>query len=184
MTMDKGIVISPARYDRTMVVLHWIVALLIIVLIGTGWYMVGIPKKTPDRAFYFELHKSVGIVAVTFIVLLMVWRAKQVVPPFPSAMPEWERMAANLNHRLFYGLMVLMTLTGYLTSSFSGFGPKFFGIALPHWGWDDAVLRGNFSAVHRMSAFIFAVLIAIHIAAALKHLLVDKDGVFQRMLPP
>jgi len=175
---------SPARYDRTAVILHWIVALLIIALIATGWYMVGIPKKTPDRGYFFNLHKSLGIVTAIFIVMLIVWRIRHIAPPFLSAMPKWERMLANLNHRLFYVLMVLVTFTGYLTSAFSGFGPELFGIALPHWGWEDVAIRGNFAAVHRVSALIFAVLIAIHIAAALKHLLVDKDGVFQRMLPP
>jgi cytochrome b561 len=182
--MDTVVMSSPARYETTAVVLHWIVALLIIALIGIGWYMVGIPKNTPERALFFNLHKSLGIVTALFIVMLIVWRMRHAAPPFPSAMPQWERMAANLNHRLFYLLMVLVTLTGYLTSSFSGYGPKLFGIALPHWGWEDAALRGNFTAVHRITALIFAVLIAIHIAAALKHLLVDKDGVFQRMLPP
>jgi cytochrome b561 len=182
--MDTAVMSSSARYGHTTVVLHWIVALLIIALIGTGWYMVGIPKNTQERAFFFNLHKSLGIVAAMFIAMLIVWRVRHMAPPLPAAMPRWERMAANLNHRLFYGLMVLMTLTGYLTSSFSRYGPKLFGIALPHWGWEDAALRGNFTAVHRVTALIFAVLIAIHIAAALKHLLVDKDGVFQRMLPP
>lgn len=182
--MDTVAISSPARYQRTAVVLHWIVALLIIALIGTGWYMVGIPKNTPERAFFFNLHKSLGIVAAIFIVMLIVWRVRHVVPLLPSAMPRWEKMAANLNHRLFYVLMVLVTFSGYLTSSFSRYGPKLFGIPLPHWGWEDAALRDNFSAVHRITALIFAVLIAIHIAAALKHLLVDKDGVFQRMLPP
>lgn len=182
--MDTVAISSPARYQRTAVVLHWIVALLIIALIGTGWYMVGIPKNTPERAFFFNLHKSLGIVAAIFIVMLIVWRVRHVVPLLPSAMPRWEKMAANLNHRLFYVLMVLVTFSGYLTSSFSKYGPKLFGIPLPHWGWEDAALRDNFSAVHRITALIFAVLIAIHIAAALKHLLVDKDGVFQRMLPP
>jgi cytochrome b561 len=166
------------------VVLHWIVALLIIALIGTGWYMVGIPRNTPDRALFFNLHKSLGIVTASFIVMLIVWRMRHVAPPLPPAMPRWESMAAYFNHCLFYVLMVLVTLTGYLTSSFSAYGPKLFGFALPHWGWEDAALRGNFTAVHRVTALIFAILIAIHIAAALKHLLVDKDGVFQRMLPP
>ena len=184
MTTHTAVLSSPARYARTAVVLHWIVALLIVALIGIGWYMVGIPKKTPDRAFFFNLHKSLGIVTAIFIVMLIVWRVRHAAPPFLAAMPKWERMAAKLNHVLFYGLMILATLTGYLTSSFSAFGPKLFGIALPQWGWDDAAVRGNFAAVHRVSALIFAVLIAIHIAAALKHLLVDKDGVFQRMLPP
>ena len=183
-TTDTVVPSSPARYERTAVLLHWIVALLIIALIAAGWYMVGIPKNTPERAFFFNLHKSLGIVTAIFIVMLIVWRIRHVAPPLPSAMPKWETMAANLNHRLFYGFMVLVTLTGYLTSSFSRYGPKLFGIALPHWGWEDAALRGNFTAVHRITALIFAVLIAIHVAAALKHLLVDKDGVFQRMLPP
>lgn len=181
--MDTVVPRSPARYARAAVVLHWILALLVLALIATGWYMVGIPKNTPQRAFYFNLHKSLGILTAIFIVLLIVWRVRHAAPPLPSAMPGWERMAAQLNHELFYAFMVLMTLTGYLTSSFSKFGPKLFGIALPHWGWDDAALRGNFAAVHRIAALVFAALIAIHIAAALKHLLIDKDGVFQRMLP-
>lgn len=182
--MDSVVLRSPARYEGSAVVLHWIVALLIIVLIASGWYMVGIAKNTPERAFYFNLHKSLGIVAAMFIVMLIVWRIRHTAPPLPAAMPGWERTAAKFNHRLFYVIMVLLTLTGYLTSSFSKYGPKLFGIALPHWGWEDAALRGNFAAVHRITALIFAVLIAIHIAAALKHLLIDKDGVFQRMLPP
>ena len=182
--MDAIVLSSPARYERSAVVLHWIVALLIMALIATGWYMVGIPKNTAERAFFFNLHKSLGIVTAIFIVMLIVWRIRHEAPPLPSSMPKWETMAANLNHRLFYGFMVLLTLTGYLASSFSKYGPKLFGIALPHWGWEDAALRDNFTAVHRVTALIFALLIAIHIAAALKHLFVDKDGVFQRMLPP
>jgi cytochrome b561 len=182
--MSTFVLNSPARYERSAVVLHWIVALLIIALIATGWYMVGIPKNTPERAFFFNLHKSMGIVTAMFIVTLIVWRVRHEAPLLPSAMPRWERTAASVNHRLFYVVMVLLALTGYLTSSFSKYGPKLFGIALPHWGWEDAALRDNFAAVHRIAALVFAVLIAIHIAAALKHLLVDKDGVFQRMLLP
>ncbi len=172
-----------ARYPRTAVVLHWIVALLIIALLATGWYMVGTLKNTPERAFFFNLHKSLGIVTAIFIVTLIVWRLRHDAPPLPIAMPKWERLAAVLNHRLFYVLMVLVTFAGYLTSSFSKYGPKLFGIPLPHWGWEDVALRGDFAAAHRVAALVFAVLIALHIAAALKHLVWDKDGVFQRMMP-
>ena len=182
MTIDTIVMSARAHYPRTAVLLHWIVALFIIALIVTGWYMVGIPKNTPERAFFFNLHKSLGIVTASFIVALIVWRIRHDAPPLPSAMRGWEKRAAIVNHRLFYFLMVLMTLTGYLISSFSKYGPKLFGIPLPHWGWEDAALRSNFAAVHRVTALVFALLIAIHIAAALKHLIVDKDGVFQRML--
>lgn len=183
MTMDTAEMNPSARYPRTGVVLHWIVALSIIALLATGWYMVGIPKNTPERAFFFNLHKSLGIVGAIFIVVLIVWRLRHEAPALPTVMPKWERLAAVLNHRLFYVLMVLVTLAGYLTSSFSKYGPKLFGIPLPHWGWEDLALRGDFAAVHRVAALVFAVLIALHIAAALKHLVWDKDGVFQRMMP-
>jgi len=172
-----------ARYPRVAVVLHWTVALLVIALLVSGSYMVGIPRNTPERAFFFNLHKSLGILTALFIVALIIWRLRQEGPPLPGGMPRWERMAAVLNHRLFYVFMVLMTAAGYLTSSFSKFGPKLFGVPLPHWGWEDTALRGEFAAIHRVAALAFAALIALHIAAALKHLVWDKDGVFERMMP-
>ncbi len=173
----------PVRYPRRAVILHWIVALLVIALLASGWTMVDIPRNTPERAFFFNLHKSLGIVGALFMGALIVWRLRHDAPPLPTTMPKWERRAAVLNHHLFYVLMVLMTAAGYLTSSFSKYGPKLFGIPLPHWGWEDAALRGDFATVHRILALVFAALIALHIAAALKHLLWDRDGVFQRMMP-
>ena len=183
MTLETAGMKPPVRYARMAVILHWIVALLVTALLATGWYMVGTAKNTPERALFFSLHKSLGIATAFVMVALIAWRIRHGAPALPTTMPRWERTAAVLNHGLFYILMVLVTLVGYLTSSFSKYGPKLFGIPLPHWGWEDAALRGNFAAVHRMAADVFAVLIALHVAAALKHLLVDKDGVFQRMLP-
>src|SRR5574338_133576 len=183
MAMDTTRMNPPARYPRRAVLLHWTVALLILALLASGWYMVGIPRNTPERAFFFNLHKSRGILTASFIVTLIAWRIRHEAPALPATMPRWERMAAALNHRLFYVFMVLMTVAGYLTSSFSKYGPKLFGIPLPHWGWEDAALRGDFATVHRVAALVFAVLIAIHIAAALKHLWLDKDGVFEWMVP-
>jgi cytochrome b561 len=181
MAMDNVDSPALARYPRATVALHWIVAALIIVLLATGWYMVGIPKDTSPRAFFFNLHKSLGIVAAAFILALIVYRARRAAPPLPEAMPQWEKTSAVFNHRLSYVFMVLVTAAGYLTSSFSKYGPKLFGVGLPHWGWDDPALRGNFVVAHRIGALIFAVLIGIHIVAVLKHSLLDRDGVFARM---
>ena len=173
----------PARYAGRAVLLHWAVAFAIIALLGLGWYMVGIPRNTPERGFFYNLHKSVGILTAVLIAMLIGWRMRHTAPPLPAAMPGWERLAAEVNHALFYILMVLMSATGYLASSFSRFGPKLFGVPLPHWGWEDVALRARFTAAHRVTALVFAVLIAVHIGAALKHLLFDRDGVFERMLP-
>lgn len=171
------------RHDRTVIVLHWAIALLILVLLGIGWYMVGIARHTPARGYYYNLHKSLGIVSGGLIVALLAWRATHSPPPFPASMPAWERGTAHLSHVVFYAFMVASVVAGYLTSSFSGFGPKLFGMPLPYWGWDDPVLRQHFVDLHRVITLVFAVLIALHALAALKHALLDHDGVLARMLP-
>ena len=171
------------RYDTVTIVLHWAIAILVVTLLGTGWYMVGVPKLTPARGFWYNLHKSLGIITGALIVMLIVRRIFRRAPPLPAEMPGWERRAAHLNHLVFYVLMVLATAAGYLTSSFSRFGPKLFGIPLPHWGWDDAAQRTQYANAHRVITWIFALFIVLHVAAALKHLLVDRDGVVARMLP-
>jgi cytochrome b561 len=174
---------APGRYPLAAAVLHWVLAALIVVLLITGWTMVDIPRDTPERAFFFNLHKSLGIVTAIPIVAMIVWRLRHRVPPLPAAMPNWEKRAAVLNHRLFYILMIVATVAGYLTSSFSKYGPKLFGIELPYWGWDDEAMRNVFVVVHRGAALVFAVLIAVHVGAAVKHWVWDKDGVFERMFP-
>ena len=175
--------IASRTYPRFAVMLHWIIAIGVLVLLATGAYMVGVPKNTAARGLYFNLHKSVGIFTGGFIILWIIWRSRHRAPELPATMPRWERTAAGWNHTLFYLLMVFVTAFGYLTSSFSAYGPKLFGIPLPHWGWDDPALRGRFADWHRLVAWIFAVSIVLHILAALKHLVFDRDGVFQRMLP-
>ena len=171
-----------SRYSRAVVVLHWLLAALILTLLATGWFMVELPRNTDARAFWFNFHKSLGILTAFAIVALLVVRARQPAPPLPDSMPGWERKAAHLSHGLFYLAMVLITVAGYLASSFSKYGPKLFGLPMPQLGWDDASIRAPLVQAHAVLALVFAVLIVIHIAAALKHLVVDKDGVVQRML--
>ncbi|HEX7328123.1 MAG TPA: cytochrome b [Casimicrobiaceae bacterium] len=174
---------SSDRYDTATIVLHWAIAILVVTLLATGWYMVGVPKLTPARGFWYNLHKSLGIVTAALIVILSVRRMFRRAPPLPATMPGWEQRAAHLNHLAFYALLVLSTAAGYLTSSFSRFGPKVFGIPLPHWGWDDVAQRTQYANAHRVITWVFAALIVVHVAAALKHLVVDRDGVVARMLP-
>ena len=72
----------PAQsYGGTAVALHWVLALLVLVLYGIGWYMVEIPKGTPPVAYYYNLHKSIGIVAALPILLLIWWRVTHAPPP-------------------------------------------------------------------------------------------------------
>jgi cytochrome b561 len=79
--------------------------------------------------------------------------------------------------------MVAMPLTGYLGSSFNKFGTKLWGIALPQWGWDDKQLRQIFFGIHEYLAWIMAALVILHFLGAMKHQLIDRDGLLRRMLP-
>lgn len=78
---------QPQPYAVTAVALHWVLVLMVFVLYGIGWYMVEIPKGTPPVAYYYNLHKSIGIVAALPIVWLILWRATHVPPPLPSSLP-------------------------------------------------------------------------------------------------
>lgn len=172
----------PAQtYTRTAVALHWVLVLLVFALYGLGWYMVGIPKGTPPVAYFYNLHKSLGIVAVLPIVLLIWWRATHMPPPLPRSLPAWQVRAAHIDHLLFYICLVVLVVSGFIESNFTKFGIKFFGYPLPILGWEDKSIYRIFNRIHVYTSYFFAALIAIHTAAALKHWLIDRDDVLQRM---
>jgi len=171
------------HYTLTAITLHWLLAILIIGLLFLGYYMVDLPKGTPNRADFFNLHKSFGVLAGILILLRVYWRLTHPVEPIQSEPPQWTDTLATWTQRLLYFCMLLQPITGYLSSSFNKYGIKFFGFALPNWGWEDAPLRSLFESFHYLIAILFIALIVLHVLGALKHLLVLRDGVFQRMIP-
>ena len=98
-------------------------------------------------------------------------------------MRAWQRIAAHVSHYGLYACLITQPLSGYLGSSFTKYPILYFGHKLPHWGWDAPVLKEICSQVHFYGACVLIVLVALHVSAALKHLLVDRDGVFERMFP-
>lgn len=169
------------RYPRIAVLLHWSVAALAFVLLATGWQVGGMPVTGWERPFFLNVHKSAGFLSALLIFAFVGWRLVRGAPRLPATMAAWERTAMVLLDGMLYVLLVLLVFSGYFTSSFSRFGLKVFGIDLAGWGWEDPMLRIGFAVMHHVAALILAVLIAIHIATAIRHL-VSKDGVFQRML--
>lgn len=171
-------------YTRTAMILHWLIALFVFGQISLGLWMIGIPKSPPGiRAWWFNVHKSIGITLGVLILVRLLWRLTHSAPPLPSTLPDWQRIAAKASHVALYVCMVTMPLAGYLGSSFTKYPILYFGMRLPHWGWDAPALKDLCSQVHLVTATVFITLIAIHVAAALKHLLIKRDGVFQRMWP-
>jgi cytochrome b561 len=169
-------------YTTTAKFLHWLIAVFVFVQISLGAWMIGIPKAPPGiRAYWFNVHKSIGITLGLVILVRLLWRLTHRAPPLPPTVPAWQRIAAKTSHAALYVCMVVMPVSGYLGSSFTKYPIKYFGYTLPHWGWDAPALKELMSQIHLVTVVIFVTLIAIHITAALKHLFVNRDGVFQRM---
>ncbi|PHS27170.1 MAG: cytochrome b [Methylophaga sp.] len=178
---------SSPRYDRVQVTLHWLIAAIVFFMIGLGLYMVELPKKwelppgeESVRAFYFLLHKSMGITVAMLMILRVVWRLTHKVPPMPDTIPKWQQRAATTVHAVFYIMLLAIPLTGYLQSMYSKFHTKFWGITLPRMAEADKLAREQFSEIHQFLAYLLVVLIVLHVAAAIKHHL-SGSGIFDRM---
>jgi cytochrome b561 len=171
------------RYTGVTILLHWLLALFILGQIGFGWSLEEIPRGTSGRSLYVNLHKSIGMTLGLLIVFRLYWRATHTAPALPLSMPTWERTAAAISHRALYICMLVMPLTGYSASNFSKWGVNYFNvIKLPPWGIDDARIYGVLNTAHEVTSYVFVLLIAAHVLAALRHLTL-RDGIFRRMWP-
>jgi len=172
------------RYHPVSIGLHWLIVALVLAQITLGWWMIGIPKEPPGlRAGWFNVHKSIGLTIGALMLLRLAWRLGHPAPALPRTMPAWQRKGAHVSHALLYVCLILQPLWGYLGSTFTKYPIKYFGVTLPKWGWDSIPLKDLFSTLHFATACVLMTVIAVHVAAALKHLLVDRDDVFYRMWP-
>ncbi|MDB5758676.1 MAG: cytochrome [Burkholderia sp.] len=170
------------RYSWQAMLLHWLLAVIVIGMLSLG-YLLDDMERGPTKTFYVDLHRSFGVLAFMLVLLRLWWRARRTPPPLPLTVPRWQRIAAAVTHGLLYFCILLQPLSGYLASAFSKDGVKFFGLVLPQWAWDDKPVRSFFGEVHGLVAMALVALVVLHVLAAFKHLLLNRDQVFQRMLP-
>ena len=181
---SKAVYGVPLRYTTVAVVLHWLIAVLLIGQIAFGWFLETVPRGSPMRGFYVNLHKSTGITLAVLILARIVWRLLHSPPPLPSFMPAWERWGARWSHIALYVCMLGMPLSGYIASNFSKYGVKFFNaVQLPPWGPQDPRVYAVFNTTHVVLSYMFVSLIVLHILAAVSHG-IRGDGVVSRILAP
>jgi cytochrome b561 len=173
---------SQDKYNRVAVVLHWVMALALIAQFAFGLWMEEIPKDPPGvRAYWFNLHKSFGLVLGFLVLYRLGWRITHSVPPQLPHMPDWQAKVAKLTHGLMYLAMLAIPISGFLGSSFSQYPVKFFGFPLPRL-WDaDPEMKEQLSELHEGSAWILVGLLALHVLAVAWHVLVKRDGLLKRM---
>jgi cytochrome b561 len=172
------------RYTHTAMVFHWLIAVLIVGTFSLGLVMTGIPGLTPTKLKYFSWHKWAGVTVLTLATLRLLWRLANPAPAYPSAMPRWQQRAANGLHVLLYGLIFGVPLSGYFYTLAAGVPVVYFGLVqLPLLIAPNPALKPLLKGLHYWLNMVLAGAVGLHVAAALKHHFIDRDGVLKRMLP-
>ena len=170
-------------YTRTAIALHWLIALLVFVTFPLGVVMHEM-ALSPDKLRMLSYHKWLGVTVFILLVVRLVWRVAHKPAPLDVAMPQWQKMAANGVHVLLYVLLFAIPLSGWLMSSAKGFQTVYLGVLpLPDLLGKDKELGHMLAELHEMLNFTMLLLVVAHVAAALKHQFVDRDGTLARMLP-
>ncbi|CAJ0713580.1 MULTISPECIES: cytochrome b [Ralstonia] len=171
-------------YTKPAIAMHWIVALLIFAAFGLGLYMTDIPGFTPTKLKLFSYHKWIGITVLIFAVLRVLWRLTHPAPGPVPGMPKWQHAAAEAAHVGLYLLILAVPLTGYLLSVAAGVKVVYLGLwELPMPFDKSDALKDIFSMAHEWLNWTMAAIVVVHILAALKHHVVERDGTLRRMVP-
>lgn len=181
--LTDGRGIAARRYTTVAIALHWLIALLLIAnlltgiahdWLGDGWGINTIP-----------LHKSFGLAILALSMLRLWWRLGHKPPALPTAMSAATRRIAGATHALFYGIMIIMPLSGWLMVSAGNRPLTWFGLFdVPKF----AVEKGSVAAAlsrntHELLGWFTVALVALHVAAALYHHFLRRDAVLIGMVP-
>lgn len=170
------------RYSGPAIGLHWLLALMIIGSFSLGTYMTELPFS-PTRLKLYNWHKWAGITILALSFLRLAWRITHRPPP-DVAMPAWQARVAHATHHALYALFFIVPLVGWAYSSAAGFPIVWFGVLpLPDFMPVDKALAEAIKPWHERSAMLLAGLVLLHVAGALKHQLIDGDGLIGRMWP-
>ena len=179
-SMDLHLSPGAARYTRTAMLLHWLLALAIVVSFVVGLQMVDM-KMSVFRLKLYNWHKWAGICILALSAARLLWRLFHPPPP-PPPMRAWQQRVAHATHLLLYALFFATPLLGWAYSSAAGFPVVVFGVLpLPDWVSPGKELAELIKPWHGWAAKAMAVLVLLHVAGALKHQLVDRDGLLRRM---
>ncbi|MBC7602484.1 MAG: cytochrome b [Ramlibacter sp.] len=180
--MARSALIRIDQYSRGAIWFHWIIAALVLVNLAIGLLheslLDGVKGAMP-------LHLSIGITVLVLTLGRIAWRLAHRPPPLPTGMTAWERIAAGLTHIAFYALLLVLPLTGWMLVSGKATSKPFgwFGLfdvsPLPI----SKAASGVAHEAHGLLGYAMAALVVLHVAAAVRHHFVLRDGVLARMLP-
>jgi len=175
-------------YTATAKALHWLMALVILVASAIGLYSAsmeyGADQALNDyKSGLITLHKNIASLTIFLIALRIVWRLTH-RPPELTGMSPLMAKAAHGGHLLLYALMIFVPLFGWAFSSASGYPVPVAGLFhLPAIFDKSEEIASIVDPIHRWSSWLLLLVIAGHVAFAIKHKVIDKDDTMKSMLP-
>jgi cytochrome b561 len=170
------------RFTVPQRILHWLMAVCILAMLFIGVGMVS--TVMPKYLTLVSIHKPLGIAILVLALIRLAVRLIYGAPALPNDLPAPMRLAAYLSHYAFYVLMIGMPLIGWGMLSAAAYPVLLVGgIHLPAILPQSDRLHALLWDAHFYLAFLFFALILLHLAAALFHALVRRDGVFEAMAP-
>ena len=175
------------KYNILLRLVHWLTSVAIIGLILSGYFMTELNANNGDTLLGFgkwevyRLHKSFGVIIIGLFVLRVLLRLATKTPELPFEVKPIDAILAKLGHFGLYMFIIAVPVSGVIMSMAGGYGVKVFGYALPSFIEKDKELGGLAHEIHIIIPYVMAGLIAVHIFAVFKHIIVDKVNLLKRM---
>jgi cytochrome b561 len=173
---------NPRQFNPLQRALHWVMAICILAMFFIGVGMVS--TIAPKYLGLIAIHKSLGILLLILVLVRLVARWRYGAPALPASLPAPLKLAAEGSHYLLYGLMIVMPLLGWGMLSAADYPVVLLGgLRLPQILPQSEGLHTLLWDAHHYLAFVFFAVVLMHLAAALMHALIRRDGVFAAMAP-
>lgn len=178
---DGSLVGEKVVYDAVAKWLHWLIALIVLVMLTAGWGLGDLADE--ELVEVIKIHSGLGTLVLVLMLFRWGWRMTH-QPPEPEPMPAWQRKMASLMHWAFYGLLVLQPVFGILQAAYINFSVKAFGlINYSGLAEDNEEVAHLFHELHEVTAMLLVLLVLAHILVAIYHHVIAKDNVLRRMIP-
>ena len=170
-------------FDLVVIAIHWVTAAAVSAMFAFALSIDAAPDVA-TQILLLTLHRSLGMLIWALTAFRLAWRSKKAkLPPWPAGMPTLQRWMAKLNEYALYALLLIQPATGLLQSLYRGEAFALWTWTVPPLLHHDEVKVKLFESVHSAGAWALAGLVGIHAAAALFHLFVRRDGIFESMAP-
>lgn len=174
------------KYHLLLRITHWLTSITIIGLIIAGYIMTELGKDDTILGLgkwdIYGLHKSFGVTVIILFLIRIVLRLGTKIPEIPYEIKPLEAIFAKIGHFFLYVFIFAVPLSGFIMSQAGGYGVKLFGYKLPTIIEKNKELGGLAHEIHGYIPYVLAGLVVIHIAAVIKHAVVDKVNLIKRMV--